>query len=111
MRCVQCGDHATTTAAGIPVCENHWQAYAEEGRKYLPDNARPVWHRLQQLHAAKTWPLAVGFCKDCANWEPRDAMKELGYKPSEPMGLCVMFSKLTEAMHGIKCTAFRKDHP
>lgn len=45
--CVLCGKPAVTTAAHIPVCEEHWLAYALEGKQYLPDDQRPVWQSLQ----------------------------------------------------------------
>ena len=49
---------------------------------------------------------SAGFCMRCEHWEPRDAMRELGYVPSAAIGYCPIFSKLTEATHGIHCTAY-----
>ena len=49
---------------------------------------------------------SAGFCMRCSHWEPRDAMQEPGYVPSAAIGYCPIFDKLTEARHGIHCTAF-----
>lgn len=49
---------------------------------------------------------SAGFCMRCEHWELRDAMHELGYVPSAAIGYCPLFSKLTEATHGIHCTAY-----
>jgi hypothetical protein len=47
--CVICGKEATGTAAMIPVCDEHWRMYDEEGRKYLPMHQRTFY--LQLLEA------------------------------------------------------------
>lgn len=49
---------------------------------------------------------SAGLCMRCEHWEKRDAMQELGYVPSAAIGYCPIFSKLTEATHGIRCTAY-----
>jgi hypothetical protein len=59
-------------------------------------------------------PCSAGLCMRCEHWEPRDAMRELGYVPSAAIGYCPLFAKLTEATHGINCTAYSpnaKDEP
>lgn len=47
-KCALCDKDAITTAAHIPVCEQHHNAYQEEGRKYLPESERVVWKALNQ---------------------------------------------------------------
>lgn len=46
--CVLCDEKAITTAAHIPVCKAHFEAYANEGRKYLPESQRRVWQAIQR---------------------------------------------------------------
>jgi hypothetical protein len=47
-KCVLCDREAITTAAHIPVCEEHHRAYQEEGRQYLA--YRPVYQKLLDAH-------------------------------------------------------------
>jgi hypothetical protein len=51
--CVLCDKEAVTTAAHIPVCEEHWNAYALEGRLYLPMQDRKVYLALLAAEAAR----------------------------------------------------------
>lgn len=48
LKCVLCNKEAITTAAHIPVCEEHHNQYAEEGRQYL--SYRPFYEKLQQAY-------------------------------------------------------------
>lgn len=38
--CVMCGEPSITTAAHIPVCQNHWDEYKKEAMQYPSE--RPV---------------------------------------------------------------------
>lgn len=53
----------------------------------------------------------MGFCFQCQHWEARDAVAELGRQPSQGIGWCPLFSKLTEATHGLQCTAHQTKSP
>lgn len=46
LRCVLCGIPAVTTAMHEPVCQAHWDEYALEASRYLPDHCRPVKSKL-----------------------------------------------------------------
>lgn len=43
-KCVLCGKEAITTAAHIPVCMEHYNKYAEEGKQY--PSYRPFYEKL-----------------------------------------------------------------
>ena len=45
-KCVLCERPAISTAAHIPVCEQHHSQYQEEGRQYLPPQKREVYRQL-----------------------------------------------------------------
>jgi hypothetical protein len=47
-KCVLCDLDAVTTAAHVPVCEEHHEAYQKEAKKYLPGNQRPIYASLMQ---------------------------------------------------------------
>lgn len=53
----------------------------------------------------------IGFCKDCDYWEQRDAVGEIGYQPSNGLGWCIGFGKLTEGTNGIRCVGFLEKLP
>lgn len=44
--CVMCSNKAVTTAAHIPVCQEHWEAYAKEAKDYPTE--RPVFDAMCQ---------------------------------------------------------------
>lgn len=56
------------------------------------------------MSAPDVFPL--GFCMDCEFWQQGDAMVLCGYVPEQGMGRCCAFGKVTEASHGLQCTAF-----
>ena len=45
-KCVLCNDTAITTAVQIPVCKKHYNEYAKEAKKYLPEYQRVFYKRL-----------------------------------------------------------------
>jgi hypothetical protein len=45
LTCVLCNQKAITTAAHIPVCQKHWDDYANEARHY--PTQRPVFQAMQ----------------------------------------------------------------
>lgn len=49
--CVICGVKAVTTAAHIPVCQQHWEAYDAEAKSY--PQARPFYDLLQAEYEAR----------------------------------------------------------
>lgn len=51
LRCAVCGVPAVTTAIHVPVCQAHWDEYAQEASRYLPDHCRPVKSKLINLGA------------------------------------------------------------
>lgn len=46
--CVLCGKPAVGTAAHKPVCQEHYDAYAAEGRQYLPLEKRLIYLELMR---------------------------------------------------------------
>jgi len=54
LKCVLCDKQAIGTAAHIPVCEEHYKAYDEEGFKYLPLAERKVYLRLIAAYEEQT---------------------------------------------------------
>jgi len=48
-KCVLCDKEAITTAAHIPVCKEHYEQYATEGRRYWVD--RPFYLKLLAAQA------------------------------------------------------------
>jgi len=45
-RCLLCFKPAITTAAHLPVCEEHWREYEDEAKQYLSYEQRLVYQRL-----------------------------------------------------------------
>ena len=46
LKCALCGKKAATAVMGALVCEDHYNAYREEGRRYLPRHERKVYLRI-----------------------------------------------------------------
>ena len=63
--CVACKTKAVTTAAQIPVCEEHWKQYEAEAKRYLPLPERKVYRMLFDCYKAAN-----------AGTEPRRAENE-----------------------------------